>query len=357
LKNIWISDLDTMGPVEGVFLISECSVGTARDDAAFLRMKLQDKTGMIEGVKWSASARDQQVAKAPAHVQIRGRLDMYNGNPQIKIDRISVPTEPCNPEDFLPLCARDRVEMQAELEQVVTTIKHPQVRELLQQLCGNTDLNAKFTMAPAATTYHHAYLGGLLEHTLSVVRIAEFLCQHYPELNRDLMLAGVILHDVGKTEELDWDVCLRYNDQGQMLGHITQGAMLVNKLIDAIPGFEPLWRTMITHIILSHHGKLEFGSPKLPMFREAVMVNYIEDLDSKMQVMSKELNDRLSSGSSDNWTKKVFAMDGRYLFKGVPLSDGAIAMEDFPDAEGDTPPVKAKEIGGLFGDVEDPFDD
>ncbi|MCC6484849.1 MAG: HD domain-containing protein [Armatimonadetes bacterium] len=338
MKNIWVSDLSASSPVSDVFLVQECTVGTARDDSMFLRMKLQDRTGVIEAVKWAASPYDQQLARVASYVQVRGRVDTYQGNLQIKVDRLSVPEQEVDPADFLLVSPRDRDEMVGEMRACVESIENPQVRTLLEEATGDTELGRKFAMAPAAVRYHHAYLGGLLEHTLSVVQIAEFMAQHYPELNRDLLLAGVILHDIGKTEELSFHSTFRYKDSGQLLGHITQGAILVNRLMDAIPDFDPLWRTLITHIILSHHGKHEFGSPVLPAFREAVVVHYIEDLDSKMQLMGREMESALSQGIEENWTKKIPAID-RALFKGVPTKQPPEPPPTGPPDDEYQPPI------------------
>lgn len=351
MKQTWISDLDSIGPVEGTFLVADCTVGTARDDSPFLRMKLQDRTGFIEAVRWAASPRDQEVARPSSYIHVRGRVDTYQGNLQIKVDRLDPPDEELDPTDFLPLSPRDRSQMIEEMRACVAGVRHPQVRRLLEAATGDTEIGRKFALAPAATTYHHAYLGGLLEHTLSVVHIAEFMCGHYPELNRDLMIAGVILHDIGKIEEFDFQASFRYNDAGRLLGHITQGALLVNRLMDNIGDFDPQWRTLITHIILSHHGRLEFGSPIVPLFREALMVHYIEDLDSKMHLMSRETSDPLSRGPDDNWTKRVAAMD-RWLYKGVPPPDSFETRGEAVDGAGED----ASKNGSLeFGETESLF--
>ncbi len=331
MKSPWVNELQDVGAVRGVFLVAESEVRAARDDSPYLRMKLQDRTGVIDGLKWRATEAEQQMGRGGSYVLIKGKVDIYQGRLQITVDKIEPPLSEPDPADFLPQSQRDIEELQRELKECIGTIRHPQVRRLLESLVIEGDTGQKFAQAPAATMVHHAYLGGLIEHTVSVISLADTVAAHYPRLNRDLLLAGAILHDFGKIEEYEWQRGFRQSDCGQLVGHISQGLLLVNRAMDAIPDFDPLWRMLISHVIVSHHGKLEYGSPKQPMILEAIALHYIEDLDAKMQIADKELSNRASVGSSPNWTKRNIWLEAA-LFRGVPPESESTQADDEPGA-------------------------
>ncbi len=329
MKSPWVSELQDVGAVRGVFLVAESEVRAARDDSPYLRMKLQDRTGAIDGLKWRATEAEQQMGRGGSYVLIKGKVDIYQGRLQITVDRIEPPPSEPDPADFLPQSPRDLEELRGELKDWIGTIRHPQVRRLLESLVIEGETGRKFAQAPAATMVHHAYLGGLIEHTVSVISLADTVAAHYPRLNRDLLLAGTILHDFGKIEEYEWQRGFRQSDRGQLVGHICQGLLLINRAMDAIPDFDPLWRMLISHIIVSHHGKLEYGSPKQPMIPEAIALHYLEDLDAKMQIADKELSNGASVGSSPNWTKRNIWLESA-LFRGVPRESESTQAHDEP---------------------------
>jgi 3'-5' exoribonuclease len=175
--------------------------------------------------------------------------------------------------------------MYAALLERLRRVAEGPVRALLLALCEDPSIAEKYKLAPAAMSYHHAYLGGLLEHVLSLIELGDTVCDHYPSLRRDLVLAGIVLHDVGKIEELSFRRGFRYTTRGQLLGHISIGLEIVNEKMRAIPDFPAGLRDQIEHIILSHHGELEFGSPKQPAFPEAFVVHALDNLDSKLESM------------------------------------------------------------------------
>lgn len=319
MKSPWVSELQDVGAVRGVFLVAESEVRAAKDESLYLRMKLQDRTGVIDALKWRATDAEQQMGRGGCYVQVKGKVDLYQGRLQLTVDKMEPPAAEPDPADFLPQSPRDLEALQGELKAIIATIGHSQVRRLLETLVCEGAIAEKFRQAPAATMVHHAYLGGLLEHTVSVVSLADRVASHYPNINRDLLLAGAVLHDIGKVEEYEWRRSFRQSDEGQLVGHICQGLMMVNRAMDAIPGFDPKWRMLLSHIIVSHHGKLEFGSPKVPMCREAIALHYLEDLDAKMQIVDKELSNGASVGSSPEWTKRNTWLECA-LFRGVPAS-------------------------------------
>ena len=180
-------------------------------------------------------------------------------------------------------------------------------------LC-NPAIREAYREAPAAKQLHHAYLGGLLEHVVSLLGLADKVVPHYPLLMRDLVLTGVILHDIGKIHELAWSTGFEYTLEGQLLGHIQIGSAMIEKTIDSLPGFPPRLKTLVLHMILSHHGKLEFGSPKLPMIPEALMLNFLDDMDAKMQTLASEFQKAARQGKgSSEMTDRIWALDQRTM--------------------------------------------
>jgi 3'-5' exoribonuclease len=185
---------------------------------------------------------------------------------------------------------------------------------LLTAVLADPQIAAAYREAPAAKQLHHAWLGGLLEHVISLLTLADRVAPHYPILHRDLLLTGVILHDIGKVRELSWEIGFEYTLEGTLLGHIHIGAALAERTMDSLPNFPPKLKTLVLHLILSHHGKLEFGSPKLPMVPEALVLNFIDDLDAKMQAMQVEFDKSAREGKRpDEMTGKVWALDQRQL--------------------------------------------
>jgi 3'-5' exoribonuclease len=205
-------------------------------------------------------------------------------------------------------------ELWRQLLAAVESFTEPDLKRLLTTLLSNPDLAQAFRQAPAARQLHHAWLGGLLEHVVSLVTLADRVSPHYAILHRDLLVTGVILHDIGKVRELSWEIGFEYTVEGTLLGHIQMGMELVEKTIDTLPNFPPRLKTLVLHMILSHHGKLEFGSPKLPMIPEALVLNFLDDLDAKMQAMAGEFEKSAREGRApDELTGRVWALDQRQL--------------------------------------------
>ena len=190
----------------------------------------------------------------------------------------------------------------------------PHLKRLLTTILEDPELAQAYREAPAARQLHHAWLGGLLEHVVSLLKLADRVVPHYPMLQRDLVLTGVILHDIGKVRELAWDVGFEYTVEGTLLGHIQMGLEMVQKAMAGLPDFPPRLKTLVEHLILSHHGKLEFGSPKLPMIPEALVLNFLDDLDAKMQAVANEFEKCAREGKpADELTGRVWALDQRQL--------------------------------------------
>jgi 3'-5' exoribonuclease len=235
-------------------------------------------------------------------VKIRGRAKLYNDQIELTVDQIQpVGEHEYDLADFLPHTKEDVEKLYARLREAVASVKNPWIRMLLVSVVEDPALAPKLKRAPAAMMMHHAFLGGLLEHVVSLLGLMEGVALHYPELDRDMLIAGIVLHDVGKTDELTYGRGIGYTTEGELLGHIAIGQAIVRRKIDAIPGFPGPLAVAIEHLILSHHGSLEFGSPKLPQFREAVALNFLDDMDSKMAAMRATLD--AGSGSGD-WSER-----------------------------------------------------
>jgi 3'-5' exoribonuclease len=202
----------------------------------------------------------------------------------------------------------------SQLQGFAQSLTNPDLKRLLAALLDDPVLAQAFREAPAAKQLHHAWLGGLLEHVVSLCTLADRVAPHYPMLDRDLLLTGVILHDIGKIRELSWEIGFEYTIEGVLLGHIQIGTALAERAIDSLPNFPPRLKTLVLHMILSHHGKLEFGSPKLPMIPEALVLNFLDDLDAKMQAVTGEFEKSIREGKGpDELTGKVWALDQRQL--------------------------------------------
>jgi 3'-5' exoribonuclease len=319
MKDIYIDDL--MGFDEGklfdsFFLVLSKQQRTTKQNKAYLNLTLGDKKGQIEARVWELS--DPRIAKEFDRgdiVKVRGCISRYDDRAQMKVDQLrrAQPGE-ADKLDMLPATSQDVGALWRQLEASVESLANTDLKRLLHALLADTELAQAYREAPAARQLHHAWLGGLLEHVVSLLGLADRVAAHYPLLDRDLLVTGVILHDIGKIRELEWETGFDYTVEGVLLGHIQMGVDLVEKTIAELPDFPDRLRTLVLHMILSHHGKLEFGSPKLPMIPEALVLNFVDDLDAKMQAVSSEFEKSAREGRApDELTGKVWSLDQRQL--------------------------------------------
>ncbi|HLG29356.1 MAG TPA: HD domain-containing protein, partial [Candidatus Brocadiales bacterium] len=274
-----------------------------------------DRTGAILGRMWNATEALFQSFNDNDFATIRCRVETYQNKLQLKFENISKVDEGLvSLEDFLPRTQKDVGKMFQELKDMVASINTPHLQNLLNLFLEDTDLCKALCSAPAAMDYHHAFIGGLLEHTLSLANAGMKMVDSYPVLNRDLLLTGIILHDIGKTKELSYKRSFQYTDDGQLVGHLVIGAMMVEEKAKEISDFPGDLLAVLQHMILSHHGEYQFGSPRLPQTAEAVALHYLDNLDAKMYAFEKAVKD--SKDPSSNWTEFVKMFDRR-LFKGL----------------------------------------
>ena len=309
-----VGSLSPRQAVDEVYLLQECNLRTARNGKFYLHLKLSDNTGSITGRLWNATEALYQALAGADFARVRGRVEVYQDSLQFVVDAIrAVPDEEVHPEDFLPATERDVNEMFARLVALGETVLNPHLRQLLDAFLGDEEMAAKIRKAPAAVTYHQPYLGGLLEHTLSVTEMADYLAGRFPQLDRDLFITGSILHDVGKVAELSYRRVFEYTDRGRLVGHLIIGVQMVQDRVRAIDDFPEHLFDLLCHLILSHHGEYEWGSPKLPMTPEAIALHHLDNLDAKIEASTRAIEtDRMTEG---NWTE-YSRMFQRMLYKG-----------------------------------------
>jgi 3'-5' exoribonuclease len=334
MKDIYIGDLlgfDEGKTFDSFFLVLAKQQRTTKSNKPYLNLILGDKTGQIEGRVWDPG--DPRIAKDFERgdiVKVRGSFSRYEDRAQVKVDQLRKALGgEADKMDMLPATTCDVGALWAQLEASVESLANADLKRLLKALLADSALAQAYREAPAARQLHHAWLGGLLEHVVSLLGLADRVAAHYPLLDRDLLVAGVILHDIGKIRELEWETGFDYTVEGMLLGHIQMGVDLVEKTIAGLPGFPDRLRTLLLHMILSHHGRLEFGSPKLPMIPEALVLNFLDDLDAKMQAMASEFEKSAREGRApDELTGKVWALDQRQLLNTKAWLEGKVGNRE-----------------------------
>jgi 3'-5' exoribonuclease len=319
MKDIFISDLagfDESKVFDSFFLVLGKQQRMTKQNKPYLNLILGDKTGQIEARVWDlADSRISRDFDRGDIVKVRGYVTRFDDRCQVKVEQLRKAQDAeADRRDMLPSTVLDIDVLWASFEATVASIANPDLKRLLAAVLAQPEIAQAYREAPAARQLHHAWLGGLLEHVVSLLGLAEVVAAHYTFLDRDLLLTGVILHDIGKIRELSWVTGFDYTVEGVLLGHIQMGMDLVEKAIASIPDFPPRLRTLVQHLILSHHGKLEFGSPKLPMIPEALALNFVDDFDAKMMAAQQEFEKSAREGRApDELTGKVWALDNRQL--------------------------------------------
>ncbi len=319
MKDIYIADLASYEEgklFDSFFLVLTRQLRTTQSNKPYLNLIFCDKTGQMEGRAWEPD--DPRIAKGFERgdvVKVRGCVSRFNDRLQMKVEQLRKATEAeTDKTDLMPATTYDVEDLWRQLLSFVESFTDPYLKLLLTAMLSDPQIAVAYREAPAARQLHHAWLGGLLEHVISLLMLADRVAPHYPILHRDLLLTGVILHDIGKVRELSWDVGFEYTVEGTLLGHIQIGSALAERTMDTLPGFPPRLKILVLHMILSHHGKLEFGSPKLPMIPEALVLNFLDDLDAKMQAMQNEFDKCAREGKApDELTGRVWALDQRQL--------------------------------------------
>jgi 3'-5' exoribonuclease len=311
MKKPFVSDLTGEQTITGFFLVYAKEVRSTKEGKAYLRMELGDRTGTIEARMWNKFELSTQDISRDDFVKAEGRIEVYRDKPQLALIQVrKAKPEEIELADFLPHTKEDVEKMYAQLQEYGKSIRNPWLQQLVLGILSDTSIAPRFKKAPAAKVMHHAYLGGLLEHVVGLCGLAKMVAAHYSELDLDLLLTVATLHDVGKLDELCYERAIGYTTGGQLLGHIVMELETVIHAIDKIPGFPPELKTVVQHLLISHHGQYEFGSPKLPMIREALVFHYLDDLDSKMAAVRAAL--ATESGDED-WSAYSGALQRKFL--------------------------------------------
>ncbi len=316
----FISQYTDGDTVEEIFLLSDKQLRSNRNAALYLLVELRDKSGMISGRMWNVTEGQVAHVKPGDFVHVKGKVQVYQGALQMIVSAIqAVPADGLDPADFRRQSTRDLEQLLTRLRQILLAIDNPHVRALMECFLIDESFMQAFSTLPAGTKAHHAYLGGLLEHVVNMLEVAERIAPLYPTIDKNLLLAGVFCHDMGKTRELSSDGGYTYTDEGQLLGHLVIAVEMLNeKTAQAaeLPG-EPFPREILLrlkHLIVSHHGSYEFGSPKLPMTPEAVALHHLDNLDAKVHEFSRDIAD--DPNPLSNWTPYNARLE-RKLFKGL----------------------------------------
>ena len=313
MKATFIRDLRPDQIIVTEFLVQSKELRSKKSGENYLSLALSDKTGELDAKMWENVEDVHLTFERDDFVKVKGAVQVYRNKPQLTLHKIRrLEDAEVDLADFFPRSARDPEEMWLELLGVVQGLVNPQLKELLSRILADPEIAPRLKLAPAAKTLHHAFLGGLLEHILSLCRLSMLVSQNYTGIDLDLLLAGVVLHDLGKIYELSYTRSFSYTTEGQLLGHMILELEILHRTLAGMPDFPRPLQRLLEHLIISHHGHYEFGSPKLPMFPEALLLHYLDDMDSKMQGMQGILErDGLIEGE---WTGYLSSL-GRPLLK------------------------------------------
>ena len=332
MPRLFIEQLTTPGQnIEGVFLVAEKDLRTTKKGAFFISAKLRDRTGELPAVMWDATQALFAAIPQGGYALVKGRVGEYGGTLQIVIEAMRPARESeVDLNDFLPVGAGDPEKQLARLKEITDQVRRPALRAFLAAVWADEALVAALKRAPAAEKLHHAYLGGLLEHILGVAEAAVLIGKQYPRLDLDLLLVGILWHDIGKTRELAYAEALGYTDAGKLVGHLVQGVLMLEEKFAQVRAtgtdFPEELANVLRHMVLAHHGTHEFGSPKLPMTAEAFTLHHLDNLDAKLHAFWRDV--AADGDPARRWTawNKMF---GGALYKGFEIA----VEEEEPDEE------------------------
>ena len=323
MTHIYIKDMQPGQQIQDTYMVTQPVLRNTTKGDLYIAMFLSDKTGKVNSRMWQATQEIYQSLPSEGFVAIRGKSELYQGNMQLVVNDLQV-VEPDQVKlmDYMPRTEHNIGEMFEQVKAILATIENKDLKLLTEAFLNDQALMKQFCIAPAAMMMHHNYLGGLLEHTLNMLNVAQALFPLYPKIQKDLVLAAILLHDMGKTQELSYKIGFGYTDRGQLLGHIIQITQAITQKSDELgvagTPIKPEILDNLLHIILSHHGQYDFGSPKLPATPEAFMVNYIDNLDAKMnQTMTLIENEP----GNDNWTGYQRSLETK-LYRNRVLENG-----------------------------------
>lgn len=288
----YIQEFREGSAVKDIYLCKQKNIATTKNGKEYFNVILQDKTGCVDAKVWEPNSFGISDFNSHDYVFVNGDVTSFNGALQVNIKQARVADEgDYDPKDYFPVSGKNVDDMFTELLGIIGTIKNPSLKALLEAFFVKDEAFIKaFKQSTAAKTVHHGFIGGLLEHTLSVTKLCDYYCKTYPVLKRDLLLTAAICHDIGKVREISLFPENDYTDEGNLLGHIVMGSEMVTDKMREIPNFPKTLGNELKHCIVAHHGKLEFGSPKTPALMEAVALNYADDTDAKLEMFTELVN-------------------------------------------------------------------
>jgi 3'-5' exoribonuclease len=337
VRKIFVKEIKDRDQIKEVFLVKEKITAMAKNGKPYLTVRLMDKTGEIDAKVWDGIDQLAPLFEKNDFLEIAAKASVYLGKMQLVVSELrKIPEEEVVLADFLPETDRDITEMEADLHALLATVGNNWLRRLLDDIFSDPQIAPLYRMAPAAKGMHHVYLGGLLEHSLAVARLVDAIVPLYQDINRDLLIAGALLHDIGKVREMKFARSFDYSDEGKLIGHITIGVEMIHEKITALAGFPPDLAMHLKHLILSHHGQYEYGSPKRPKTVEATVLNYLDDLDSKINGIRTHI--RKEGEMQGNWTSYHRLYDRYFYIDRSAETEDALPVEVNPEPE---PPAGA----------------
>lgn len=313
MKTLFVNQIQPGEMVDEVFVVSEKTVNRKKDGSPYLGFVFSDRTGQLQAVAWDGVEELKDAAVKGDFVRVRGAAGEYRGTLQLVVKSLA-PVEPKDIKagDFIAATPRNIEAMFAKLKEIAQAVQTPCYRELLLAFFEDGAFVEKFKTAPAAKRMHHAYIGGLLEHTLSLAELVNRVAGHYRGIDRDLLMTGAILHDIGKISEFEYVTHIDYTDAGRMVNHIVIGLEMLGAKLAALSHFPETAALMLKHLMVSHHGAREFGSPEPPKTLEALLLNYLDEIDAKINGV-REFMENQETG--DNWTAYHRPLE-RHFYKG-----------------------------------------
>jgi len=330
MKSPYVGNLVPNETVTAQFLVLSKEIRQKKTGEPYLTLHLADRTGEIEAKMWDNVVEVMHTFERDDFVKVKGLAQIYQNRSQFTIHRLrKLQEHEVDFSDFFPCSERDPEEMWTELQSTIAGLQNTYLRSLLEVVFSDEQLSRMYRLAPAAKNIHHACRGGLLEHVLSLCKLSRLIAAHYRDIDVELVIAAAILHDIGKIEELSYSRSFGYSSDGQLLGHIVMGVRLLNSAFSKVPDFPPRLRILLEHMIISHHGELEFGSPKVPAFPEALLFHHLDNLDSKMDAARNALKrDSHIDGEFTGW---VSSLERTLLRKDRYLQGSNLAVSQSPD--------------------------
>lgn len=347
MPHINIASLSEGDTIESFYAVREAALHMTGTGKPYIRLSVADASGSITGNMWDAGKELFSTFSAGSVVKLQAQVETYRGAPQLKIFRLRAATlEEADPSAFVATTKADIAELRRQLAEAVASLRDPDYAQIARAFFDDPQILEKFCRSPAAKENHHAYIGGLLEHTVSLARYADLFAQTSPaRLNRDLLLCGTLLHDIGKIEELSVGAVIDYTDKGSLLGHLIIGAMMVEERCKNMSELLEIKKELVQHLILSHHGKFEYGSPVLPKTPEALALHHIDNLDAKTVAARRLIDEDETQGG---WTQRSWMLETK-LYKdnsGAGATDEAtVANPSSKEAAAQPAKKPAKERG------------